>query len=147
MPFPEIVITAEPTPAQVQYLEDRIYEFNARATGITDGEWLGIFIEEEGRIVAGLCGNAWGGCLEIRQFWIEETRRKLGLGSRLLGVAEQEARRRDCGQILLMTFTFQAPAFYAKHGFEVIATVDNHPRGYQNVLMRKRLDSDEGDDR
>ena len=38
-----------------------------------------------------------------------------------------------------MTLTFQAPAFHAKHGFEVIATVDNHPRGHKNLLMRKRL--------
>jgi len=38
-----------------------------------------------------------------------------------------------------MTFTFQAPAFYAKHGFEVIAVVDDHPCGHKNLLMRKRL--------
>jgi hypothetical protein len=36
----ELVINTEPTPDQVQYLEDRIYEFNSGATGITDGEWL-----------------------------------------------------------------------------------------------------------
>ena len=38
-----------------------------------------------------------------------------------------------------MTFTFQAPAFYATHGFEVIAVVDDHPRGHKNLLLRKRL--------
>jgi hypothetical protein len=38
-----------------------------------------------------------------------------------------------------MTFTFQAPAFYTKRGFEVIATVDDHPRGHKNLLLRKRL--------
>ena len=30
----------EPTPGDIQYLEDRIYEFNSAATGITDGELL-----------------------------------------------------------------------------------------------------------
>jgi GNAT superfamily N-acetyltransferase len=140
MPTSELVITSQPTPEQVQYLEDRIYEYNSGATGITDGEWLAIFVEDDkGRIVAGICGNTWGGCLEIRQFWVEESRRKQGLGTRLLRAAEREARRQGCRQILLMTFTFQAPGFYANHGFEVIATVDDHPRGHKNLLLRKRL--------
>lgn len=140
MRTPELVISTEPTPADIQFLEDRLYEFNSAATGITDGEWLAIFVRDESdRIVAGICGNTWGGCLEIRQFWVEEARRKQGLGTRLLGAAEQEARRRGCQQILLMTFTFQAPAFYATHGFEVVAVVDDHPRGHENLLLRKRL--------
>ncbi len=141
MPTSEFVINTEPTPDQVQYLEDRLYEFNSHVTGITDGEGLAILVRDErDRIIAGICGNTWGGCLEIRQFWVEESRRRQGLGTRLLGAAEQEARRRGCRQILLMTFSFQAPAFYAQHGFEVVATVDDHPRGHRNLLLRKRLD-------
>jgi GNAT superfamily N-acetyltransferase len=137
---PELIVSADPTPGEVQYLEDRIYEFNAGATGITDGEWLAILVrDDDHRIVAGICGNTWGGCAEIRQFWVEEARRGQGLGTRLLGAAEQEARRRGCWQILLMTFSFQAPAFYARHGFEVLAVVDDHPNGHKNMLMRKRL--------
>lgn len=133
-------ITAEPAPGEIQYLEERIYEFNSAATGITDGEWLSIFVRDEAdRIVAGICGNIWGGCLEIRQLWVEEGRRKQGLGTQLLEAAEEEARRRGCGQILLMTFSFQAPAFYARHRFEVVAVVDDHPRGHKNLLMRKLL--------
>ena len=136
----ELVISAEPAPGDVQYLEDRIYEFNSAETGITDGEWLAIFVrDDDHRIVAGICGNTWGGCAEIRQFWVEESRRKQGLGTRLLEAAEKEARRRGCRQMLLMTFSFQAPAFYAKHGFQVIAVVDDHPQGYKNLLLRKRL--------
>ena len=141
MPDFEWIVEAEPDPGQVQYLEDRIYEFNSGVTGITDGEWLAIFLRDEtNRIVAGICGNTWGGCLEIRQFWVEESRRKQGLGTRLLAAAEREARRRGCGQALLMTFSFQAPEFYTKHGFEVVAVVVDHPRGHKNLLMRKRLD-------
>jgi GNAT superfamily N-acetyltransferase len=140
MQTPELVVIADPTPEEVQYLEDRIYEFNSSATGITDGAWLAIFVrDEEDRIVAGICGNTWGGCLEIRQLWVKEARRKQGLGTRLLEAAEQEARRRGCWQILLMTFSFQAPSFYARHGFEVVAVVDDHPRGHENCLLRKDL--------
>ena len=140
MRTPELVIDTAPAPDEIQYLEDRLYEFNATATGITDGEWLAFFVREtDDRIVAGIAGAVWGGCLEIRQFWIEEGRRRQGLGTRLLAAVEEEARRRGCRQILLATFSFQAPEFYAKRGFEVVAAVDDHPRGHTNLILSKRL--------
>jgi GNAT superfamily N-acetyltransferase len=131
----------DPTPDEVQYLEDRIYEFNSSATGIADGELLAFFVRQRDRIVAGICGNTWGGTCEVRQFWVEESRRHCGLGTKLFQAAEREAQRRGCTQIVLTTFSFQAPAFYERHGFEVVATIDDHPRGYRNLLMRKRLGS------
>ncbi len=138
MTVEEFVVETDPRPEQVQYLEDRIYEFNSGVTGIADGEWLAIFLRDDtGRIVAGICGNTWGGCCEIRQFWVEESQRGRGLGTRLLDAAEREARRRGCTQIILMTFSFQAPAFYARRGFTSLTMVDGYAGGHQNLLMRK----------
>jgi len=54
-------------------------------------------------------------------------------------VPETGERGASGTQIVLMTFSFQAPAFYQRHGFEVLAAIDDHPRGHQNFLMRKRL--------
>lgn len=130
----------DPAPDEMQYLEDRIYEFNSAVTGIADGDFLAFFVRDGGRIVAGICGNTWGGTCELRQFWVEESRRGSGLGTSLLHAAEREARRRGCTQIVLMTFSFQAPAFYERHGFEVVAAIENHPRRHRNFLMRKALE-------
>ena len=134
------LLPVEPTADDVQDLEDRIYEFNSRATGIADGQWLAFFLREGDRIVAGICGNTWRSTCELRQFWVDEPQRGRGLGKKLLQAAEHEAQRRGCTQIVLMTFSFQAPAFYAKHGFEVVATLDEHPRGHRNFLMRKYIE-------
>jgi GNAT superfamily N-acetyltransferase len=135
---PALVVTSEPDPADVFYLEDRLGEFNAMASGSDDGRWLAIFVrDEERRIVAGICGNTWGGCAEIRQFWVDEPRRNQGWGTKLLEAAEQEARRRGCRQMILMTHSFQAPAIYARRGFEVVAEVPDHPIGHRNLLLRK----------
>jgi GNAT superfamily N-acetyltransferase len=136
----DFVIETDPTPEQIQYLEDRLYEFNSQTTGITDGEGLAIFVrDEQGRVVAGICGHTWGGCCEIKQFWIEEPRRRQGLGTQLLQAVEHEARRRNCKKIVLMTHSFQAPEFYLKHGFCVIAAVEDNPRGHQHLLLQKEL--------
>src|SRR5262245_52932477 len=129
----------DPTPDEVQFLEDRIYEFNSRTTGIADGETLAFLVRERDSIVAGIYGNTWGGTCELRQFWVAASQRGRGLGTKLFEAAEREARRRGCTQIVLMTFSFQAPAFYERLGFEVVATIDDHPRGHRNLMMRKRL--------
>ena len=80
------------------------------------------------------------GLVIMLQLWVEAARRGQQLGTRLLRTVEQDARRRGCRQMHLMTFTFQAPAFYAKHGFEVVATLDDDPRDHKNLLLRKWLD-------
>ena len=131
----------EPRPEDVEYLEDRLYEHNVSVTGIEDGQLLAFLVRDDsGRIVAGICGNTWGGGCEIRQFWVEQSHRHRGLGTLLFKAAEREACRRGCSQMLLMTFSFQAPEFYERHGFEVVATIADHPRGHRNLLMRKWLD-------
>ena len=38
MPNPEFVLTVEPSPEDVQYLEDRLDEFNSSLTGIAGGK-------------------------------------------------------------------------------------------------------------
>jgi N-acetylglutamate synthase-like GNAT family acetyltransferase len=134
-----VLAPVEPTPDEMQYLEDRIYEFNSSATDIAGGEWLAFFVRERDRIVAGVCGNTWGGTCELRQFWVEESLRGRELGTKLFQAVEQEARRRGCTQIVLMTFSFQAPSFYERLGFEVLSTIEDHPRGHQSLLMRRRL--------
>jgi hypothetical protein len=92
MRIPELVISADPTPDELQYSEDRIYEFNSSATGIKDSEWLAIFVKDDDqRIVARLCGNRWAGFAEIRQYWVDEPWRKQGLGRDYLG---QQSKRR-----------------------------------------------------
>ncbi len=130
----------DPSAADVRFVDDRLYDFNVATTGIDDGRYLAIYVRDEnGGILAGLYGHTWGGCCEIKQLWVSDALRGQRLGTVLMQKAEAEARRRGCGQILLTTHSFQAPEFYRKLGFQLLATMDEYPRGYQQLLFRKSL--------
>lgn len=52
---------------------------------------------------------------------------------------EQAALEKGCTFIYLDTFSFQAPAFYEKHGYEVFGTLDNFSEGVKQYFLQKRL--------
>jgi GNAT superfamily N-acetyltransferase len=135
-----LAILTDPSPGDIQFLDDRLYDFNAAATGLRNGAYLTIFVRDDaGTIVAGLHGSTWGDCCEIRLLWISADRRRNGLGSRLLAAAEAEARRRGALQVLLSSHTFQAPAFYHRHGYETLFVLDGYPSPHGQHWLRKRL--------
>jgi ribosomal protein S18 acetylase RimI-like enzyme len=131
---------ADPSSSDVEFLEDRLYEFNAGTTGIDGGRTLGVFLRDEARnIVAGATGHTWGEACELRQVWVAESLRGRGLGRRLMTEAQAEALRRGCRQLVLTTHSFQAPEFYRKLGFEVVSEILDCPRGHSHLTLRKRL--------
>jgi ribosomal protein S18 acetylase RimI-like enzyme len=134
-------IDVEPAPGDVRVLEDRLYEYNVEQTGCDDGKWLSIFVRDDtGAVVAGLHGWTWSGTCRIQTVWVHRDLRRQNYGTRLLGAAEEEARARGCDQILLDTFSFQAPLFYQKLGYGVIDVVEGYPRSpHSCYCLRKTL--------
>ena len=121
-------------------LADRIYEFNARATGYRDGRLLGGCVRTDAdELIAGFSGHTWGGCCTITHLWVSEKHRGQGLGAALLEGAEAEAVRRDCAHVFLATHSFQAPEFYERMGYARVCAVSDWPRGHSNIFYRKVL--------
>jgi GNAT superfamily N-acetyltransferase len=140
MDIGHLTVETEPAFADVQFLEDRLYEYNTQQTGVDDGQWLALFLRDDhGTIQAGLKGWTWCGSCYIQTVWVHPDLRGQDIGTQLLQAAEQEARTRECHQIVLASFSFQAPGFYQKLGFEVFAVLEEHPRGHQHYYLRKRL--------
>ena len=126
------------------FLDDRIYEFNAQATGYCDGMLLaGCVRNDTGEIIAGFNGHTWGGCCELSNVWVHERYRGQGLGTQLLGSAEAEAVARGCVRVVLATHSFQAPGFYERMGYERKYAIEGRPKGHANIIYIKVL-QDEG---
>jgi GNAT superfamily N-acetyltransferase len=139
----EFPIEPQPSQQDVDFLEDQINEFNRTTTGVPFGGSLACFVRDaEGTIVAGISGWTWGDCCEIRLLWVHADLRSQGYGSQLLQAAEQEALKRGCRQLVLDTHSFQAPAFYQRHGYEIVGVIDGYPFQHQKIYLRKRLADD-----
>jgi GNAT superfamily N-acetyltransferase len=136
----QLVVESQPHPDDIRFLEDRLYEYNVEQTGVPDGQWLAVFLRDAQQTIrAGAEGWTWCGSCFIRTIWVHRDLRGQGIGTQLLHAVEQEARVRGCQQIVLTSYSFQAPGFYQKCGFEVFAVLEDHPRQHREYYLRKRL--------
>ena len=140
MNLDHLIVESEPAPGDLEYLDDQLYDFNVQQTGVDDGKRLTIFVRDARQtIYAGIDAWTWGGSGEIRSLWVHPSLRGQGVGRKLMQAAEAEARARGCAQLLLGTFSFQAPDFYQSLGYEVLATLPDHPQGHQLHFLYKQL--------
>lgn len=75
----------------------------------------------------------------LRRFNAEQSGIDEGLGGRMLGLAEDEARRRGCRAAVLYTISFQAPGFYERYGYRIFGAIDSDPPGTSRIFMTKAL--------
>jgi len=136
-----IAVRVGDAPRIEAFLAERIYEYNAAATGYCDAESFTAVKEDgSGAMEAGICGYTWGGCCFISYLWVAASSRGKGLGSELLAAVENHAREKRCRLVLVSTHSFQAPGFYARRGYEGRAHIDDHPVGHSSNFYGKRLE-------
>jgi len=101
---------------------------------------LGIYLKDEtGKIIAGLIGNTHGNWLTVKFLWVSDDLRGNNIGSEILQQAEKTAKERGCKYAFLDTFSFQAPAFYQKHGYQDAFVLEEYPVTGQRYYFTKNL--------
>ena len=84
----------------IDHLGDRLYDHNRRATGSDDGKGLAfVALDTKGTQIGAIAGHSWAGAAEIKQLWVDEGHRGLGIGRGLLEAAVVEASARGCQSI------------------------------------------------
>lgn len=133
-------MNANPTKQETDFVRKSLAQFNNAQVG-EDGHAPIALVEydENGAVIGGILGGTYWGWMYMDILWVDEKHRKQGIGTKLLLAAEKEAVRRGCHHVHVDTMSWQAPAFYQKHGYEVIGVLPDIPRGNQKYLLTKAL--------
>jgi GNAT superfamily N-acetyltransferase len=117
-----------------------ISDFNAEQAGDDHGKNLCFVVQgPDGEIVGGVIGATYWDWLYVNLMWLKAELRGCGFGSQLLLAAEAEARQRGAKHAYLDTFSFQAPEFYKKYGYEVFGVLEDFPAGHRRYFLKKEL--------
>jgi ribosomal protein S18 acetylase RimI-like enzyme len=138
----DVRIVADPHASEglKQVVRDHLDSYNIAVTGMQDYSPVNFFLRDQGdEVVGGLIAQIWGGVLHVRFLWVSEPLRGRGFGRQLLEAAERRAIERGCRHVFLETFSFQAPGFYAKLGYRILATAEDWPVGHAHHFLRKDL--------
>ncbi len=135
-----IVYTDKPGEAEWGAIGPSISEYNIQQAGDDKAKLLCFVIyAPDQTIVGGLIGETHWDWFYVNLLWLKEELRGHGYGHRLLTLAEEEARKRGAKNAYLDTFSFQAPDFYQRHGYQVFGELKDFPTGHQRYYLTKQL--------
>ena len=117
-----------------------ISDFNTQQAGADNGKNLCFVLQTpDEEIVGGVIGATYWNWYYVNLMWIRDEHRGRGYGRQLLEMAEAEARQRGAQNVYLDTFSFQAPDFYKKLGYQVFGELPDFPIGHQRYFLKKEL--------
>jgi GNAT superfamily N-acetyltransferase len=138
MPNVAITILDNPSDEDRRAILNPLLAFNKAKTGNEDYERIALMLKDEaGEAVGGLWAHLYYDWLFVELLFVPESLRDQDFGTQLLTEAERIARDKACVGIWLDTFSFQAPGFYRKNGYEQFGALENYPKGQARFFFRK----------
>ena len=121
---------------------ERLWNFNLSSWPANNqkSRRLRLFLKTaNGEVLGGIIGKIYRGALFIDKLYIDNPLRGRGWGELLLLRAESIARAEGAVFSHLDTFSFQAPGFYEKLGYETFGVLDDYPDGLKRYFYKKKL--------
>lgn len=98
-----------------------------------------IYRNEDGQCIACLEMMIAGKQGYIKTLWVDEAHRGAGLAKALMAEVEAFAKDSAFDTLFVDTFAFQAPEFYKKCGYVLVADVPDYISGHARLFFRKAL--------
>ena len=129
-----------PTDEEREAILTPLRAYNEAQAGPPNAQLLALLIRDDnGEILGGLYGRFFYQWLFIELLSVPEQARGQGMGSKLMQMAEDLAREKECVGIWLDTFDFQAPEFYKRLGYSELGQIADYPPGHKRFFFQKRL--------
>ncbi|QZP32487.1 GNAT family N-acetyltransferase [Pseudomonas sp. DR48] len=129
-----------PTDEERQAILLPLRAYNASKAGVSMQEPIALLVRDDsGEILGGLYARVFYQWMFIELLSVPEQARGQGLGSKLMRMAEDVAREKECVGVWLDTFDFQAPGFYQKLGYSELGQIVDYPPGHKRLFFQKRL--------
>ncbi len=138
----EVSVKVGMTEDEIEYIKNQLFQFNVSTAPPDQGALskdINLIIKDEVKIYGGLMGKIYRGCLFIEFLWISEEERSAGYGQKLMMEAEKIGISEQCRFIHLDTFSFQAPGFYKKNGYEIFGVLEGYSDGIKRYYLKKDL--------
>lgn len=138
--YMNIRITNDGNERDITEIHEMLKAYNLSKREKSENIPIGIYYEDDnGKKLAGLTGETFGNWLCIRYLFVSEPLRGQGIGTEILGRAENEARKRGCRYVFVDTFSFQAPGFYKKLGYKEVFALTEYPYTSARYYYTKEL--------
>jgi len=135
-----IECSQNPTDEEREAILTPLRAYNAAQAGPSNAQPLALLVRDDnGEILGGLYGRFFYQWLFIELLSVPEQARGQGMGSKLMQMAEDLAREKECVGIWLDTFDFQAPEFYKRLGYSELGQIADYPPGHKRFFFQKRL--------
>ncbi|HMK79566.1 MAG TPA: GNAT family N-acetyltransferase [Xanthobacteraceae bacterium] len=135
-----LTVTDAPDAQARATISEGLAAYNDESAGLSDRRDLGVLVKDaSGAVIGGIIGRTSLGLLFIDLVYLPAALRRHGLGGRMLKLAEDEGRGRGCVSAMLYTISFQAPDFYARHGWREFGRVPRKPDGAARIFFTKTL--------
>ena len=136
----QVVYVEKPEDAAWGVIGQGLDAFNIQIAGEYNFQRVCFALQTSDNTIVGVVlGELFWDWFHIDLLWIPEELRGHGYGHQLLLKIEEEAKKRGAKNIFLDTFSFQAPEFYKKHGYQIFGELKDFPPGHQRYFFTKQL--------
>ena len=138
---PRLTLTDAPGDRAQAIIRTGLSDYNLEQAGYRDARTLAVLVSDPDtqEVIGGLLGRTSMGLLFIDLFFVPESLRRHGVGSRVIRAAEDEAVRRGGSRAILFTVTFQARGFYERQGYQALGRIECDPPGHTRICLTKKL--------